>query len=95
MALALGVDLGTTTSVVSWWDDAGGANAVPLILADETGSRSFPSMIAYAEGSWLFGNAAKQQEHRNSQNTVHSFKLLLGRTIDSSCAHVESAESDC
>ncbi|HNR65789.1 MAG TPA: Hsp70 family protein, partial [Atribacterota bacterium] len=70
MAKAIGIDLGTTNSVVAIIE--GGK---PVIIENKEGSRTTPSMVAFTKkGERLVGLVAKRQAVTNSKNTVYSVK---------------------
>ena len=74
-ALAVGIDLGTTNSVVAIARDG-----VPAALHDETGKALVPSVVAYpAAGGVLVGDEARALMAREPRNTVASIKRLMGR----------------
>jgi molecular chaperone DnaK len=71
----LGIDLGTTNSCVAIVEAT-----VPRVLANREGSRTTPSIVAFAEeGDRLVGQIAKRQAITNPENTVHAVKRLIGR----------------
>lgn len=75
MAKAVGIDLGTTNSVVAIIE--GGK---PVIIENKEGSRTTPSMVAFTKkGERLVGLLAKRQAVTNSKNTVYSVKRFIGR----------------
>ena len=75
MAKVIGIDLGTTNSCVAVLE--GGK---PVIIANAEGSRTTPSMVAFAKGDTrLVGQLAKRQSVTNAKNTVHSIKRFIGR----------------
>ena len=74
MARAVGIDLGTTNSVVSVLE--GGE---PLVVANAEGSRTTPSVVAFTkDGERLVGQVAKRQAVTNPENTVSSIKRFMG-----------------
>ena len=74
-ALAVGIDLGTTNSVVAIARDG-----KPAALHDETGKALVPSVVAYpSAGGVLVGDAARLFMAREPRNTVASVKRLMGR----------------
>src|SRR5918996_3403715 len=74
-ALAVGIDLGTTNSVVAIARDG-----KPAALHDETGKALVPSVVAYpAAGGVLVGDEARQLMAREPRNVVASIKRLMGR----------------
>ena len=71
----IGIDLGTTNSVVSVLE--GGE---PKVLANQEGNRLTPSVVAFTDqGETLVGEQAKRQAVTNPKNTVYSIKRLMGR----------------
>ena len=75
MSKIIGIDLGTTNSVVAVME-AG----QPKVLVNEQGARLTPSVVAFTEkGERLVGTRAKNQQVTNPQNTVYSIKRFMGR----------------
>src|SRR5438552_13977840 len=73
----IGIDLGTTNSVVSVME--GGQ---PTVIVNQEGSRITPSVVAFTkEGERLVGQVAKRQAVTNPENTVFSIKRFMGRTF--------------
>ena len=71
----IGIDLGTTNSVVSVLE--GGE---PKVLANQEGNRLTPSVVAFTDqGETLVGEQAKRQAVTNPKNTVYSIKRFMGR----------------
>ncbi|MEZ6061868.1 MAG: molecular chaperone DnaK [Planctomycetaceae bacterium] len=71
----IGIDLGTTNSVVSVME--GGE---PKVIANQEGSRTTPSVIAFTDkGETLVGEPAKRQAVTNPTNTIYSIKRFMGR----------------
>ena len=71
----IGIDLGTTNSVVSVME--GGE---PTVIANQEGARTTPSVIAFTEkGETLVGDPAKRQAVTNPSNTIYSIKRFMGR----------------
>ena len=71
----LGIDLGTTNTVVAVFD-GGRANVIP----DLSGNRTTPSIVAFTEnGQRLVGFAARNQQITNPENTIYSVKRFMGR----------------
>jgi len=78
MAKVIGIDLGTTNSVVSVVE---GGN--PTVIANQEGSRLTPSVVGFTkDGEILVGQVAKRQSITNPENTVFSIKRLIGRRYD-------------
>jgi molecular chaperone DnaK len=78
MAKVIGIDLGTTNSVVAVVE--GGD---PAVIANQEGSRLTPSVVAFTkEGDTLVGQVAKRQAITNPENTVFSIKRFMGRRYD-------------
>ena len=78
MAKVIGIDLGTTNSVVAVIE-AG----EPTVLDNSEGSRLTPSVVAVTKsGERLVGQVAKRQAVTNPENTVYSIKRLMGRKYD-------------
>ncbi len=78
MAKIIGIDLGTTNSVVSVME--GGD---PTVIANAEGNRTTPSVVAFDKnGQRLVGVTAKRQAVVNPENTVYSAKRLMGRRFD-------------
>jgi len=79
MAKAVGIDLGTTNSVVAAVMEGGQAEVIP----NAEGSRTTPSVVAFTEdGQRLVGHVAKRQAILNPQATVYSVKRFIGRKWD-------------
>ncbi len=75
MAKIIGIDLGTTNSVVAVMEGDTGK-----VLTNAQGSRLTPSVVAITEkGERLVGQVARHQQVTNPQNTVHSIKRFMGR----------------
>jgi molecular chaperone DnaK len=78
MAKIIGIDLGTTNSVVAVME--GGE---PKVIINEEGSRITPSVVAIGKGGeTLVGQVAKRQAVLNAENTVFSIKRFMGRRYD-------------
>jgi len=72
----IGIDLGTTNSVVAIMEGDS-----PVVITNPEGSRTTPSVVAFAKGSGerLVGQVAKRQAVTNPENTVFSIKRFMGR----------------
>src|SRR5499427_5648152 len=75
MAKIIGIDLGTTNSVVAIME-----GDQPKVLINSQGSRLTPSVVAFTEkGERLIGQTAKHQQVTNPKNTIFSIKRFMGR----------------
>ena len=74
MSKIIGIDLGTTNSCVAVIE-----NGNPKVIENAEGSRTTPSIVAYANGEILVGTSAKRQAVTNPKNTVYASKRLIGR----------------
>ena len=75
MAKSVGIDLGTTNSVVAVME--GGQ---PTVIINSEGSRLTPSVVAFTKsGERLVGQIAKRQSVLNAENTIYSAKRFIGR----------------
>ena len=78
MGKIIGIDLGTTNSVVSVME-----GAEPVVIPNSEGARTTPSIVAYKkDGERLVGAPAKRQAITNPQNTIFSIKRFMGRKHD-------------
>jgi molecular chaperone DnaK len=78
MGKIIGIDLGTTNSVVAVMEGND-----PVVIANAEGGRTTPSIVAFAKnGERLVGQAAKRQAVTNPQNTIFSIKRFMGRFHD-------------
>src|ERR1700686_4435446 len=78
MGKIIGIDLGTTNSVVAVME--GGQ---PTVIANQEGGRTTPSVVAFTKaGERLVGQVAKRQSITNPENTVFSIKRFMGRRSD-------------
>jgi molecular chaperone DnaK len=78
MSRIIGIDLGTTNSVVAIME--GGE---PNVVANSEGSRTTPSVVAFTKsGERLVGQVAKRQSVTNPKNTIFSIKRFMGRRFD-------------
>ena len=75
--LIVGIDLGTTNSLVSIV-----INGVPQILVSPEGNRLIPSVVSFQSGRPVVGSGAKKRKVRDSKETVFSVKRLLGRNFE-------------
>ena len=78
MGRIIGIDLGTTNSVVAVME--GGE---PTVIPSAEGGRTIPSVVAFTKtGERLVGQVAKRQAITNPDNTVYSIKRFMGRRWD-------------
>jgi molecular chaperone DnaK len=78
MGKIIGIDLGTTNSVVAVME--GGQ---PTVIANQEGARTTPSVVAFTKsGERLVGQVAKRQSITNPENTIFSIKRFMGRRAD-------------
>lgn len=76
MGKIIGIDLGTTNSVVAVMEGTS-----PAVIANSEGARTTPSVVAFTKsGDRLVGQAAKRQAVTNPTNTLYSIKRFMGRT---------------
>ena len=74
----IGIDLGTTNSVVAVME-----NGQPKVIVNAEGMTTTPSIVGFTDGDRLVGILAKRQAVTNPENTVFSIKRLIGRKADS------------
>ncbi len=78
MGKIIGIDLGTTNSVVAIME-----GREPKVIVNEEGSRITPSVVAYTkDGERLVGQVAKRQSITNPERTVYSIKRFMGRRFN-------------
>ncbi|MFF7391907.1 molecular chaperone DnaK [Streptomyces scabiei] len=78
MAKAVGIDLGTTNSVIAVWE--GGE---PSVVPNTEGNRTTPSVVAFTDtGERLVGQLARRQAILNPKGTIYSAKRFIGRHFD-------------
>nr|WP_279163348.1 molecular chaperone DnaK [Rhodococcus erythropolis] len=78
MTTAVGIDLGTTNSVIASWQ--GGE---PVVISNVEGARTTPSVVAFTEnGERLVGQLARRQAILNPKGTIYSAKRFIGRHYD-------------
>ena len=78
MGKIIGIDLGTTNSVVAVME--GGE---PVVITNSEGARTTPSVVAFTkDGNRLVGQVAKRQAVTNPENTIYSIKRFMGRRFD-------------
>jgi molecular chaperone DnaK len=78
MATAVGIDLGTTNSVIATTE-----NGKPTVIPNAEGSRTTPSVVAFTpQGERLVGQLARRQAILNPKGTIYSAKRFIGRRYD-------------
>ncbi|MGI5862655.1 MAG: molecular chaperone DnaK [Myxococcales bacterium] len=78
MAKIIGIDLGTTNSVVAVMEGKD-----PVVITNEEGSRLTPSVVAFTkDGERVVGQVAKRQAILNPERTIYSIKRFMGRRFD-------------
>jgi molecular chaperone DnaK len=78
MGKIIGIDLGTTNSVVAVME-----GNEPVVITNEEGGRTTPSVVAFeASGNVLVGQQARRQAITNPENTIFSAKRFIGRRFD-------------
>jgi molecular chaperone DnaK len=74
----IGIDLGTTNSVVAFME-----GGTPKVIPNKDGSNTTPSVVAFTkDGKRLVGTIAKRQAVTNPENTIYSAKRFIGHTYD-------------
>ncbi|MFD6336795.1 molecular chaperone DnaK [Streptomyces sp. NPDC060131] len=90
MAKAVGIDLGTTNSVIAAWE---GGEAT--VLPNAEGSRTTPSVVAFTDsGERLVGQLARRQAILNPKGTIYSAKRFIGRHFDEVSDEVKAVTYD-
>lgn len=85
MSKIIGIDLGTTNSVVAVME--GGK---PVVIPNQEGSRTTPSVVAFSKnGERLTGQVAKRQAVTNPERTIYSIKRFMGRRYDEVIAEIK------
>src|SRR4030081_2052912 len=90
MAKAVGIDLGTTNSVIAAWE-----NGAPGVIPTAEGSRSAPSVVAFPEsGDRRVGQLARRQAILNPKGTIYSAKRFIGRKYDEVTSEINTVSFD-
>jgi molecular chaperone DnaK len=79
MSRIIGIDLGTTNSLVAYVDER---TRLPRIIPDRDGRLLLPSVVAFTEAGIVVGESARRQLVRRPRSTVYSVKRLMGRGWD-------------
>ncbi len=86
MGKIIGIDLGTTNSVVAIME-----GDTPTVIVNEEGARTTPSVVGFTEdGERLVGVVARRQAITNAEHTVYSAKRLMGRRFDEAKEEVQN-----
>jgi molecular chaperone DnaK len=75
MSRIVGIDLGTTNSLIGYVDGGG----MPRVIPDAEGRKLLPSIVAYTPNGVVVGEAARRQLARNPARTIYSVKRFMGR----------------
>ena len=90
MAKAVGIDLGTTNSVI-----AAVEGGHPTVIPNAEGSRTTPSVVAFTEqGERLVGQVARRQAILNPKGTIYSAKRFIGRRYDEVSSELHAVSYD-
>ena len=79
MSRIIGIDLGTTNSLVAYVDEKSG---LPRVIPDAEGRALLPSVVGFTRDGLIVGEAARRQLARRPADTVYSVKRLMGRGYD-------------
>ena len=77
MSRIVGIDLGTTNSLVAYME-----NGFPKVIPDQEGRPLLPSVVAFTPGGVRVGESAKRQLVRNPRQTIYSVKRFMGKGYD-------------
>src|SRR5205085_12041125 len=75
----IGIDLGTTNSLVAYVDETSG---LPRVIPDAEGRTLLPSIVGFTPDGLIVGEAARRQLARRPADTVYSVKRLMGRDYE-------------
>ncbi|MDX6235023.1 MAG: molecular chaperone DnaK [Nocardioidaceae bacterium] len=90
MAKAVGIDLGTTNSVIAAME-----GSQPTVIPNAEGSRTTPSVVAFTDtGERLVGQLARRQAILNPKGTIYSAKRFIGRKYDEVTSELETVTFD-
>src|SRR6266481_4042510 len=90
MAIAVGIDLGTTNSVIAVTEDG-----KPTVIPNAEGTRTTPSVVAFTpQGERLVGQLARRQAILNPKGTIYSAKRFIGRRYDEVSSELNSVSFD-
>ena len=77
----VGIDLGTTNSLVAYMEDRQSQGDTPVVIPGEDGERLVPSVVAWTDDGVVVGNAARATLMSDSASAVYSAKRLMGRDV--------------
>ncbi|MBT2234693.1 Hsp70 family protein, partial [Nonomuraea sp. NEAU-A123] len=90
MAKAVGIDLGTTNSVIAATEDGH-----PTVIPNAEGARTTPSVVAFTDqGERLVGQLARRQAILNPKGTIYSAKRFIGRRFDEVKSEINAVSFD-
>jgi len=90
MAVAVGIDLGTTNSVIAATEDG-----KPTVIPNAEGARTTPSVVAFTpQGDRLVGQLARRQAILNPKGTIYSAKRFIGRRYDEVTSELNAVSFD-
>jgi molecular chaperone DnaK len=90
MAKAVGIDLGTTNSVIATTEDG-----QPVVIPNAEGQRTTPSVVAFTDtGERLVGQLARRQAILNPKGTIYSVKRFIGRRYDEVESEIHAVSFD-
>src|SRR5712692_781786 len=90
MARAVGIDLGTTNSVIAATEEG-----KPAVIPNAEGSRTTPSVVAFTpQGERLVGQLARRQAILNPKGTIYSAKRFIGRRYDEVSSELNAVSFD-
>jgi molecular chaperone DnaK len=84
MGKIIGIDLGTTNSVVSIME-----GDTPIVIVNDEGTRTTPSVVGFKDGDRMVGASARRQAITNPENTVYSIKRFMGATFNESQKEID------
>ena len=84
MGKIIGIDLGTTNSVVAIME-----GDAPVVIVNDEGTRTTPSVVGFKDGDRIVGAPARRQAITNPENTVYSIKRFMGSRFDEAQREVE------
>ena len=76
MARIVGIDLGTTNSLIAYMDDK-----TPRVIQGRTGRTMVPSVVAMTDNGLIVGDSAKEHLVRDSARTIYSIKRFMGKGL--------------